>query len=532
MTRASDRYRRSCRLRCVAALAIAATVVASAAGSPSTPVHPSVAGAAVPPTLRELAAGAGIRIGSAVTAPPTLHEPAYASALETTFGAGTPENHMKWGPIHPAPDVYDFVAADAIVAALEGDGSVVRGHTLAWHMQNPTWLTDGTWSAAEATELLEDHISTVVGRYAGRIEQWDVANEAIGIDGSPWPNPWTTSIGHPEYLDIAFTAARAADPSAELYYNDFLIELPGPRFDAVLELVDGLIARGVPIDGVGSQAHLHLGTCATARQCANGVLANALALDERGLDLAITELDVSIELPASTGELAQQAEVYRGVLQGCLLAPNCDTMVLWGVDDGHSWIPGFLPGYGAALILDAEYAPKPAHDALVEELTTPPIPPTCDDFSDAAAAQVALDIGVLGAPLLDPTADGWACINVSFRDVPPTSPFFVDVEWGVSGGLTNGYADGTFRPTTQVSRQALAAMLWRLAGSPAGPFPDPGFSDVGPDHPFRTAIAWAAQNDLVRGYADGTLRPSIAVSRQAAMAILHRTADLLEPSPS
>ena len=202
-----------------------------------------------PPTLRELAAAQGLHLGAAVAGPPTLADPTYREVLTREFSMGTSENDMKWGPIHPAPDTYAFANADAQAALLADNAMAMRGHNLAWHMQNPDWLTSGTWTRDEAIGLLEDHIDAVAGRYAGRIVEWDVVNEAVGLGDDPWPNPWSASIGYPDYLDVAFHRARLADPSAQLFYNDFGIELANPRADAVYDLVRGMVDRGVPIDG-------------------------------------------------------------------------------------------------------------------------------------------------------------------------------------------------------------------------------------------------------------------------------------------
>ena len=378
---------------------------------------PTIAAAAPAPSsepgLGELAAEVGLRLGTAVEAPPVLDDPTYRGVLDREFTIGTPENHMKWQLIHPAEGSYDFAAADAIVDALEARGSAVRGHTLAWWNMNPDWLTSGAFTRDELITLLEDHIAEVAGRYQGRLSHWDVVNEAVGLGTPATPSPWSEGIGFPEYLDIAFRAARAADPDADLYYNDFGMEYSEERLAAVEDLVDGLQARGVPIDGVGFQAHLDAFACGDS--CTNDLLARFLRFDARGLDVAVTELDVAIRLPVTEAALADQASVYRGVLTACMLAPNCDTVVVWGLSDAHSWIPAFKPGFGAATLLDESYQPKPAYDALAALFRASPVAPSCADHADQPSAQAAFDADVLGAPLLDPDGDGIAC-----EQLPPT----------------------------------------------------------------------------------------------------------------
>jgi endo-1,4-beta-xylanase len=158
---------------------------------------------------------------------------------------------------------------------------------------------------------------------------------------------------------MAFRFAREADPGALLYYNDYDAEGAGPKSDAVNELVRGLKARGVPIDGVGWQMHVENGfrTSPEHRE-------NARRLAALGLRLSVTELDVRVELPATAADLARQAETYRDVAAFCLAEPAFEALLMWGFTDKYSWIPSFFPGKGAALIFDERYRPKPAYFAL------------------------------------------------------------------------------------------------------------------------------------------------------------------------
>ncbi|MEZ5142480.1 MAG: endo-1,4-beta-xylanase [Acidimicrobiales bacterium] len=425
MDRRADR-RTATMVARVATVVVAAALVAGGTATGTAAASTAAAGVAAgsagsAPTLRELAARRGLLVGTAVDSAATLGgDPTYAAVLAREHGAGVSENAMKWGPIHPRPGVYEFADADAQVAFLEANGMAVRGHNLAWWNQNPAWLDDGTWTRDQLIEVLREHIFTVVGRYQGRVAQWDVVNEAIGTDLQPWPNVWQRVIGFPDYLDLAFRFAHEADPAAKLYYNDFLLEAPSPRFDAVLGLVQGMQARGVPIDGIGMQAHLGQETCAAA--CTNRLLTNMVRVAGLGLDVAVTELDVALPLPASPQALADQASVYQSVLQACLLAPTCHTFVTWGFTDRYSWIPGYRPGFGAALPFDEEYRAKPAYDALVATLLSPPVAPSCAGFATRAEAQGAFDAGVLGAPLLDPDGDGIACEDLPAPAAAPGVP--------------------------------------------------------------------------------------------------------------
>ncbi len=302
-----------------------------------------------------------MNFGTAVDDVALQNEPDYRAVLGDQFNMVEPEDVMKWGVIHPAPDLYDFSGADRLVDFAAAHHMIVRGHNLAWWMQNPDWLQHGQFTRREAIILLRDHILTVVGRYRGRIAQWDVVNEAIDSLGRPTDNPWLRSIG-PEYLALAFRFARFADPSARLYYNDF-VDVPA-KFDRMLDLVVFLRALGVPIDGIGVQFHVLLG----------GVNKDVVADQMRraaaaGIHYAITELDVGLPTPPTSVQLLQQADVMQTLLRTCLESTSCDTFNLWGFTDRHSWIPSFFPGLGAATPFDEMLRPKPAWVALTNTLS-------------------------------------------------------------------------------------------------------------------------------------------------------------------
>jgi len=318
------------------------------------------------PSLRALAEPHGLLIGTcAFDLTRDGLEPEYTAVLAREFNIVTPENEMKFGSLCPrARGDYDFAAADALVDFAEQHGMRVHGHTLAWGKQNPDWLTQGEWTRDELIEILREHIQTLVGRYRGRIHTWDVVNEHLEDTG--WmESPWQKGIG-PEYLDMAFRWAREADPDALLIYNDFGIEHGREKFDRALELVRGLKERGVPIDGVGFQAHL-----STSGDLDPRLLAEAFRkLAELGLQAQITEMDVRIDGEATPEHLARQAELYRRALEVVLAEPNANVLIMWGFTDRHSWIPEHTGGQsGHALILDEEYQPKPAYEALREGLT-------------------------------------------------------------------------------------------------------------------------------------------------------------------
>lgn len=321
-------------------------------------------------SLRKAAGARGVAFGAAVVPELIAWEPRYRTTLGGEFNMLVAENVMKWGLIHPDRHRYNFCPADLLLEYAAANGMQVRGHTLVWHQQNPGWLSSGDFSDADLRSILREHIRTVMGHYRGRIVQWDVLNEAIADNGTLRRTFWLERLG-PEYIDLIFHWAREADPTALLFYNDYSIEEPGTKADAVLNLVRGMLERGVPIDGVGFQGHMSTAYVNTAL-FRGRFKANLQRFADLGLQLALTEVDVRVPVPASAAMLETQARIYGDMLGVCLELPGCRTFVTWGFTDRHSWIPGVFPGYGAALPFDSEYLPKPAYQALLAALQQVP----------------------------------------------------------------------------------------------------------------------------------------------------------------
>jgi len=322
------------------------------------------------PTLRQLAGPTGLRIGAAVDVNALATDPGYASALGAEYDMVTPDNTMKWVTTEPRPGRFDFAAADRLVQFAHTNGMLVRGHNLVWFEQNPAWLDQaatGPGAAGRMQAALRRHVTALVSHFRGRVAQWDVVNEAVGDDGSLRPDLWLQSMG-PAYVALAFEWAHAADPAATLFYNDYGIEEPGAKSDAVYSLLAGLRARGVPVGGVGFELHV-TGPDAFDPAALRQQMARFAGL---GLQVAVTEMDVRMRPPFSSAQLDQQAADYAGALEACEDQPSCKTFVTWGFTDGDSWIPGTFPGYGDALPFDARLRPKPAAYALQATLMSAP----------------------------------------------------------------------------------------------------------------------------------------------------------------
>ena len=343
-------------------------------GSADTPPPSSPAPSAVSlePALRDAApdgffVGAAVGGGGHLGGNDTLKLPDVAGLVGKQFSSVTPENAAKWEVIEPSQGTFDFGPMDEVVAFAQAHGQRVRGHNLLWHSQNPAWLTSGSLTPDQLRQILHDHISAVVGRYAGKVAQWDVANEIFDDSGQPrQENPFIKALGIGIVAD-AFRWAHEADPHAVLFLNDFGVETPGPKVDAYVALVKQLQADGVPVGGFGIQGHL-----ASQYGFPGGLQGVMQQLADLGLDVEVTELDVRVPVSAA-GEaqrvdVLEQARWYGKVATACLAVARCTGITVWGVSDRYSWVPTTFPGEGAALLFDDALAPKPAFAAFREAL--------------------------------------------------------------------------------------------------------------------------------------------------------------------
>jgi endo-1,4-beta-xylanase len=311
------------------------------------------------------------------------------SLITAQFNSISPENVLKWSSVHPTPNHYDFTAADRYVQFGETHHMFIVGHNLIWHYQTPAWVfQDETGKPVDRATLLErmrEHISTVVGRYRGRIAGWDVVNEALNDNGTLRRSPWLQIIGE-DYLVKAYQFAHEADPQAQLYYNDYLLELPAKRAGAIA-LIQKLQAQGVHV-AIGLQGHYWLDRPTTAE------IDEAIkAFSNLGLNVMITELDVdALPLPAnpltltadSDFELKPELNPYTNGLpdavQQTLAKRYADLFAVflkhrdaikrvsfWGVTDADSWLNDW-PVRGRTnhpLLFDRRCIPKPAFDAVI-----------------------------------------------------------------------------------------------------------------------------------------------------------------------
>ncbi|MEU0810019.1 endo-1,4-beta-xylanase [Streptomyces sp. NPDC005970] len=312
------------------------------------------------PTLREVADRTGRFIGTAIN-DGRLGDATYANIAKTEFSSVTAENAMKWGSVEPNRGQFNWAAADRLVSFAQSNNQKVYGHTLVWHSQLPNWLANGSFSNAELRTIMTDHVTTQISRYKGKVQRWDVVNEAFNEDGSLRQSKFQQQLGE-SYIADAFRAARAADPGAKLFINDYNTEGTGAKSNGLYNLVQRLKSQGVPIDGVGFQSHL------IVNQVPSTVKANLQRFADLGLEIVVSELDIRMATPADSTKLQQQAANYKTVAQTCLAISRCAGITVWGFGDRDSWVPGTFPGQGAANLYDNNYQPKPAYTAFRDGL--------------------------------------------------------------------------------------------------------------------------------------------------------------------
>ena len=305
------------------------------------------------------------------------------------FNSLTPENAMKMGPIHPEENRYDWKDADAIIDFAVRHGLKIRGHNLCWHEQTPMWLFKDASGATVTKDMLlqrlKDHITTVVSRYKGRLYAWDVVNEAVADDSTVLlrNSPWYIICGE-EFIAKAFEYAHAADPDAQLFYNDYNTERPEKR-ERVYRLLKRLVDSGVPITGVGLQGHWSI-----FEPNAGELRATIARFASLGLKVQITELDISIyaweknsrqrrpdEIDAFTRDFDQrQAAQYKMVFsvfresaaRSASPTPGPLTGVtFWNITDRHTWLDNYpVPGRkNYPLLFDTNGQPKKAYWEVV-----------------------------------------------------------------------------------------------------------------------------------------------------------------------
>ncbi|MCC8482149.1 endo-1,4-beta-xylanase [Streptomyces globisporus] len=362
-------------------------LVISALGASAALVAPPEAHAAES-TLGAAAAQSGRYFGTAISSG-RLGDSTYASIANREFNMVTAENEMKIDATEPQRGQFNFSSADRVYNWAVQNGKEVRGHTLAWHSQQPGWMQ--SLSGNDLRQAMIGHINGVMAHYKGKIVQWDVVNEAFADGSSGARRDSNLQRSGNDWIELAFRTARAADPSAKLCYNDYNVEnWTWAKTQAMYSMVRDFKQRGVPIDCVGFQAHFNSGSPYNSNF--RTTLQNFAAL---GVDVAVTELDIQGASPTT----------YANVTNDCLAVERCLGVTVWGVRDSDSWRPEHTP-----LLFNNDGSKKAAYSAVLNALnggdTTEP--PAGSGQIKGVASNRCLDVPNGG------TADGtqlqlWDC---------------------------------------------------------------------------------------------------------------------------
>lgn len=296
-------------------------------------------------------------IGTALNVNQILEKDSVQSALiATEFSSVTPENVMKSLLIHPQRDTFNFEMPDKLVALAEKNNMHIQGHTLVWHSQLSPFFKEIT-DSTEMVEVLTNHINTIVGRYKGKINAWDVVNEALNDDGTLRKTVFLDVLGD-DYLSLAFKLAEKVDPNVELYYNDYSMTTPSKRAGAI-KMIKRMQELGTKVNGIGMQGHWNLESPSLEE-----IEKSIVEYSELGIKVAITELDISVipmpwdftgadvnvkfessdptmnpypdKLPDSIQ--VKLANRYTDVFKLFLKHQDkISRVTLWGVNDGDTW---------------------------------------------------------------------------------------------------------------------------------------------------------------------------------------------------
>lgn len=323
-------------------------------------------------TLRHYADEKGLRIGVAIPSSRiniSNADDQLSKIASSEFNMVVTENELKFDWVEPSRNSFNYNDGDRLATFAEKNRQVMRGHTLAWHSQLPSWVSvdgkknDKGWTKEQLLEILKNHIMNVVGHYKGRIREWDVVNECLDDDQSIVRNNpdgyqlrtqsiWTTVCGE-EFIDSAFVWAHRADPEAKLYLNDYGNEYMGnAKAQAFFNLVKRLQRDGRPISGVGFQGHFDAGLTN-----AKAVSENIARYEPLGLECTITELDLGIHANTEAGRQQQARDYYR-IVDAAMAQPHCKSVLIWGISDNLSWRSSY------PLLWNSDIVRKPAYYAV------------------------------------------------------------------------------------------------------------------------------------------------------------------------
>ena len=294
------------------------------------------------PPLKTLAASHGIELGNFAMSN-YLNSKPYSNILSSQFNLALADNTPNWyftdGGLRPSPTTYNFTQMDQVVAYAKTHNMFIQAHHLIWGDEKwlPPWLKNGNYSKSQLLQLIHDHISTVVGRYNGQIQEWSVVNEAFSrsqhIYGlHDW---WADHIGDQSYIDDSFIWAHQADPHAKLLLNDFEDETADSISNAIYAYIKEAKARGIPIDGIGMQMHID-GTNPPSKEA---VITNMRRFAALGVGVYVTEFDVNMSNVQAPDFVKDQEEatIYYQMMRACIESNVCHSFAMLGITDKETW---------------------------------------------------------------------------------------------------------------------------------------------------------------------------------------------------
>jgi endo-1,4-beta-xylanase len=446
------------RRRMFAAAAITTTVAAAMA---TLAIGGTAQAALAPGTpLKTLAQAAGGRyFGSDMTGD-LLSNSTVTQLQSQQFNMVTPGNEMKWDTTEPSNGVFNFAPGDQIVAYAQANSERVRCHNLVWQSQLPSWVS--ALPASQVQAAMETHITTEATHYKGGCYAWDVVNEPFNSDGSFVADPFFNAMGS-GYIADALRTAHAADPNAKLYLNDFGIEGENAKSNAMFSLAQSLLAQGVPLNGIGFESHFILG------QVPSDMQANMQRFAKLGLDVAVTELDDRISLPASSANLQQQATEFSAVVKDCLGVSRCVGVTQWAVGDADSWVPGAFSGQGAATMFDQNYSPKPAFTSVQSTLAAAG---TVGAGNTVTVTSPGAQTGAVGtaASVQVRATDSAAGQTLSYSATGLPAGLAISASTGLISGTPTASGNNTITVTVKDTTGATgtAGFTWNISGGGGG----------------------------------------------------------------
>ena len=297
-------------------------------------------------------------------------DPGYSALITAQFGQITPEWEMKMESILKDDGGFDFSRSDAIAAAAASRGLRLHGHTLIWYSQGGPAFQRIDGQRAAFANAYRNYIQAVAGRYRGRVVSWDVVNEPITDDGSAYRDClWSKNLGM-DYVAEAFRIARAADPNAVLFLNDYNLEATPKKRRQFLRLAESVLKAGAPLGGLGTQTHLDL-------NLAPGMVTAAIRdLASLGLPIHVSEMDVSTRggLRSMPERLDIQARLVGETVDAFMALPQRQRFAItaWGLRDKDSWLrraPNAGDGSDRPLLFDDAGRPKPAARRFVQAVS-------------------------------------------------------------------------------------------------------------------------------------------------------------------